>query len=144
MFQDSVVFFSSMNFIACLPETATDGMTHSRRLLLTTPFTLLTHNTRDPCLSQDLIFLYTVGSSLLINVRFLEIDIEFSELHNSVLSVFIECRNQDVLKLKLHIEFIDPLTKVIQLSVACSFFEMVSRSSVAGSTCLGSRTCRAV
>lgn len=54
---------------------------------------------------------YTVGSSLLINARFLDIDTEFKELHNSVLSAFIEYRNQDVLKLNLHLEVIDPLTK---------------------------------
>lgn len=52
-----------------------------------------------------------VGSSLLINAGFFEIDTEFSELHNSVLSTFIECRNQDVLKLKLLLEVTDPLTK---------------------------------
>jgi len=133
-----------MNFIACLPETATDGMTHVRRLLLTTSFSLLTHNTHDPCLSEDLIVLIPLAVVLLINGRFLEIDIEFSEVHNSVLSTFIECRNQDVLKLKLLLEVTDPLNKVIHLNVACSFFEMDSRSSVAGSTCLVSRTCRTV
>ena len=112
MFQDSVVFFSSVNFIACLPEAATDGMTHvQRRLLLTTSFSLLTHNTHDPCLSEDLILPILLAVVLLINARFLEIDIQFSELHNSVLSTFIECRNQDVLKLKLLLEVTDPLTK---------------------------------
>jgi len=54
---------------------------------------------------------YTVSSSLLINAQFLETDTEFNELHNSVLSAFIECTNQDVLKLKLRLEVTHPLTK---------------------------------
>ena len=112
MFQDSVVFFSAMNFMACLLlQTATDGMTHVRHLLLTTSFNLLTYNTHDLCLSVGLILFKLLAVVLLINALFLEIDIEFSELHNSVLSTFIECRNQDVLKMKLLLEVTDPLTK---------------------------------
>jgi hypothetical protein len=81
-----------------------------------------------------------VGSSLLINAGFCEIDAELSELHKCVLSAFIERRNQDVLELKLLFEVTDHLTNVLHFSVVYSLFEMDSNSSVAGFTCVGSRT----
>jgi hypothetical protein len=82
---------------------------------------------------------YNVGSSLKINAGIFKIDTEFSELHRSVLSTFIECRNQVVLKLKLLLEVSDPSTNLIHFSFVYSFFEMGSKVCVAGLTCVGLR-----